>query len=177
MKQLLIILLATSALAQSPAPTPAPISVTATIDVNDLNIVRVNLPDLGTFINAGAAPDAMKRYPAIAVQIRQALEASLDSMDEITASKRLADISAAGIALNKAVTDKHAARIAKFAKDKEVLLLKVKDVNAPRAKQKMDEFIAAGITISKATQDAVIAALPPPMRPQPPAPTPTPDGL
>lgn len=70
----------------------------------------------------------------------------------------------------------------KFAKEKESALLKAvandnPNRNPPKAKTKMEEFISAGIPISKATQDAVNAALPPAMRPQP-TPTPTPsDGL
>jgi hypothetical protein len=74
------------------------------------------------------------------------------------------------------------AAAAKFAKDKEPLLLKLIDSKNPnantlRARDKMNEFLAAGIPISKSTQDAIMAALPAPMRPQP-TPTPTPsDGL
>lgn len=83
---------------------------------------------------------------------------------------RLAD----AIRLYPALAAKLNAAAAKFAKDKEVRLIEVSKTNAPRAKQKLDEYLAAGIPISQATQAAILAALPPPMRPQP-SPSPTPD--
>jgi len=61
-------------------------------------------------------------------------------------------------------------------KQKETALMKVKDYDPRRAKQKMTELIAMGVPIKQSVQDAVNAAQP--ILPTPtPQPSPTPDGL
>jgi len=173
----LIVALALAAHAQTPTPTPPLLqgSTPVTVNVSELRLVTINFTDLGQFINAGPIGDAIKRYPALAPLIRSQLEAGLDTMDEPTLSKRLAELSDAGVSITKAAADKHATRIEKFRRQREAALLKVKDTDPARAKQKLEELLAAKIPIDSKIQDAVNRAATP-IPPATPAPTPN-DGL
>ncbi len=170
--------LALSASAQTPTPIPLlTATTTITVNVQDLNNVLVNLPEFGLFQPVGKLDEAIKRYPSVAAAIKAQVESDLNTMYETTVAKRLSDLTAMGVTLSKAATDKQTARIDKFRKDKEPLLIAVAAKDPARAVQKLKEFLDAGIPISKATQDAVAKAQLKPSPTQTPVPTPTPDGL
>lgn len=120
---------------------------------------------------------ALAQSPTPAVELKDAS----DPQHVIVVGEIPAGTIAEAIQRYPALKTKLDAAAAKIAKEKEAALMKVKNTDAPRAKIKMDELIAAGVPITKATQDAVNAAgrpSPPPKGSPTPSPTPTPsDGL
>jgi hypothetical protein len=187
--RLFIIGLATLACAVS-AKTPAPkpktsatpaaaltqpdVSISAKLDVSNLSVIRANLVELKQVVDIGPVSEALNN-PALVGSITAALDESVANVeDELAAQRRLNAILEAGGQISKEAAERHAARMSEYAERKEAALMKVKDTNPSRAKSKMEEYLDAGVNISKKTQNAVNAAQPPP----PPSPTPTPgDGL
>lgn len=100
-----------------------------------------------------------------------------DPRDVVLLCDEHAGTIARAIAANPNLKTKLEAAAKKIATEKEKALMKVKDVDPARAKEKMDQLVGQGVPITKATQDAVNGAMKPSPTPSP-SPTPTPrDGL
>ena len=163
--------LSSAALAQSPSPTPTPWPISAIKTIAPAGVI------VSGDYNAGNVAAFLRDRPEFTEKIYAILAAQLESADELTANRRIETLVDAGVTLPKVTTDKHAARVLKFAKQKETALMKVKDTDQARAKAKLDEFLAAKIPIAQNVQDAVNKAAAPAGAPMPtPSPTPN-DGL
>lgn len=155
----LLLVTAISAIAQSPTPWP----IVAVKDVTPAGVIVT-----GDY-NAGNVAAFLRDRPEFTDKVLAIIAGQLDASDELLANKRVDALTLAGVTLPKAVTDKHAARITKFARQKEAALMKVKDTDPVRAKTRLDELLAAKIPIAQSVQDAVAKAQPV----SAPAPTPS----
>ncbi len=146
-------------------------------DVSDLAAIKVLTDDIG-IVNAGDVRNILNgvNFPELRLKLRAALAAKLAAETPLDAQARLTKLTSYGIALPKAVTDAHAARIEALRAQRETALMTVKGTDPARALAKMTELLAAGIPITTATQNAVKAAQPPPAV-VPVVPTPPGDGL